>query len=121
MRCDHTVDADVEALVDRVREERGHIDLLVNNVWGGYEGRLMGIPMVPFWEQPRSQWESMFVAGLRAQLVMSQLAAPLMVERGGLIVGARHRWGETNRHHLAGPSAQRVGSSRNHAIGAGEP
>jgi NAD(P)-dependent dehydrogenase (short-subunit alcohol dehydrogenase family) len=79
VRCDHTVDGDVEALVELVRAESGHIDLLVNNVWGGYESQMMGIPMVPFWEQPRKQWESMFVAGLRAQLVMSQLAAPLMI------------------------------------------
>ena len=87
MRCDHTVDADVQALVDRVRSEAGRIDLLVNNVWGGYEGQMMGLPRVPFWEQPRSQWESMFVAGVRAAWVMSQLAAPLMIESGsGLIV-----------------------------------
>jgi NAD(P)-dependent dehydrogenase (short-subunit alcohol dehydrogenase family) len=86
VRCDHTIDADVESLVDRIRAETGNLDLLVNNVWGGYEGQVMGIPMLPFWEQPRSQWERMFVAGLRAQLVTSQLAAPLMIERGGLIV-----------------------------------
>jgi NAD(P)-dependent dehydrogenase (short-subunit alcohol dehydrogenase family) len=87
VRCDHTVDADVEALVERVRAEAGQLDLLVNNAWGGYEGYTMGIPMTPFWEQPRTQWETMFVAGLRAQMVMSQLAAPLMIGRaGGLIV-----------------------------------
>jgi NAD(P)-dependent dehydrogenase (short-subunit alcohol dehydrogenase family) len=87
VRCDHTIDADVEALVERMRAEAGQLDLLVNNAWGGYEGFTMGIPMVPFWEQPRTQWEAMFVAGLRAQMVMSQLAAPLMIGRdGGLIV-----------------------------------
>ena len=37
VRCDHTVDNDVEALFQRVREEQGRLDLLVNNVWGGYE------------------------------------------------------------------------------------
>ena len=68
VRCDHTVDADVEALFERVRAEQGQLDLLVNNVWGGYEGQPMGLPRGPFWEQPRSQWETMFVAGVRAQL-----------------------------------------------------
>ena len=87
VRCDHTVDADVEALVERVRTESGRLDLLVNNTWGGYEAQMMGIPMVPFWEQPRTQWESMLVAGLRAQLVTSQLAAPLLIAQpGGLII-----------------------------------
>ena len=79
VRCDHTVDVDVEALVERVRTEAGRLDLLVNNAWGGYEGYTTGIPMTPFWEQPRTQWEAMFVAGLRAQMVMSQLAALLMI------------------------------------------
>lgn len=87
VHCDHTVDHDVEALFERVRAEQGRLDLLVNNVWGGYEGQAFGIPMTPFWEQPRTQWESMVVAGTRAQLVTSQLAAPLMIaEPGGLIV-----------------------------------
>jgi NAD(P)-dependent dehydrogenase (short-subunit alcohol dehydrogenase family) len=87
VRCDHTVDADVEVLIERLRTDAGQLDILVNNAWGGYEGQMMGLPRGPFWEQPRSQWQQMFVAGLRAQLVMSQLAAPLMIDRpGGLIV-----------------------------------
>ncbi len=86
-QCDYTVDHDVELLFERVRAEYGSLDLLVNNVWGGYEHQAFGIPMVPFWDQPRTQWESMFVAGMRAQLVTSQLAAPLMIiQPGGLIV-----------------------------------
>ena len=87
VHCDHRVDHDVEAFFERIRAEQGRLDILVNNVWGGYEGQAFGIPMVPFWEQPRSQWDNMFVAGLRAQLVASQLAAPLMIAQpGGLIV-----------------------------------
>jgi NAD(P)-dependent dehydrogenase (short-subunit alcohol dehydrogenase family) len=83
VRCDHAVDRDVEALFARVRAEQGRLDLLVNNVWGGYEGQTMGLPQVPFWEQPRAQWESMFVAGVRAHMVASQLAAPLMIKSVG--------------------------------------
>jgi NAD(P)-dependent dehydrogenase (short-subunit alcohol dehydrogenase family) len=84
VRCDHTVDAEIESLVSQIRSEQGRLDLLVNNVWGGYEGHSFGIPMGPFWEQPRTQWESMFIAGLRAQLVTSQFAAPLMIETSSL-------------------------------------
>ncbi len=87
VRCDHTIDADVESLFNRIRTDHGHLNLLVNNVWGGYEAQTFGIPMVPFWEQPRNQWQSMLEAGTRAQLFTSQLAAPLMIDRpGGLIV-----------------------------------
>jgi NAD(P)-dependent dehydrogenase (short-subunit alcohol dehydrogenase family) len=87
VRCDHTVDAEIGALFQRVRSQHGHLDLLVNNVWGGYEGRPTGLPMVPFWEQPRDQWHGMFVAGLRAHLVTSQFAVPLMLpRRQGLLI-----------------------------------
>src|SRR3989442_9404191 len=37
VRCDHSADAEVEALFARITQEQGRLDLLVNNVWGGYE------------------------------------------------------------------------------------
>src|SRR6516162_8144766 len=37
VRCDHTDDIQVQNLFDRVRTEHGRLDVLVNNVWGGYE------------------------------------------------------------------------------------
>jgi NAD(P)-dependent dehydrogenase (short-subunit alcohol dehydrogenase family) len=79
VRCDHTVEADVVALVERVRNEQGRLDVLVNNAWGGYEGQMMGLPRGPFWEQPRSLWDAMFVAGVRSTIMTSQLCAPLMI------------------------------------------
>ena len=85
IRCDHAVDGDVEALFARVRSERGRLDLLVNNAWGGYEG--YGNFDAPFWEQPLRHWEGMFTAGVRAHLVAGRFAAPLMIERrAGLII-----------------------------------
>jgi NAD(P)-dependent dehydrogenase (short-subunit alcohol dehydrogenase family) len=36
IRCDHRVDGDVVAAFERVAREVGSIDILVNNVWGGY-------------------------------------------------------------------------------------
>jgi NAD(P)-dependent dehydrogenase (short-subunit alcohol dehydrogenase family) len=86
VRVDHTVDAEVEALFARVLAETGHLDLLVNNAWGGYEGYGSDFD-APFWEQPLRRWDAMFTAGVRAAYVASRLAAPLMVERrAGLIV-----------------------------------
>lgn len=88
VRCDHTVDAEVESLFARVGEESGRLDLLVNNVWAGYEDHsCRPLPRVPFWEQPLDQWDRMFNAGVRAHLVASRLAVPLMLPRRcGLIV-----------------------------------
>lgn len=88
VRCDHTLDAEVESLFARIRADRGRLDVLVNNVWGGYEHPdCRPLTMAPFWEQSLQQWDRMFTAGVRAHLTASRLAAPLMVpQRRGLIV-----------------------------------
>jgi dehydrogenase/reductase SDR family protein 1 len=90
VRCDHRNDAEVEALFHRVMREHGRIDLLVNNVWGGYENLLVDsrhVDSFPFWEQPIERWDSMFAAGVRAHYVASVLAARAMTrQRRGLIV-----------------------------------
>jgi NAD(P)-dependent dehydrogenase (short-subunit alcohol dehydrogenase family) len=88
VRCDHTSDADVDALFARIRADHQRLDLLVNNVWGGYEHPdCRPLTIAPFWEQSLQQWDRMFTAGVRAHLTASRLAAPLMVpHRRGLIV-----------------------------------
>src|SRR4026209_2723090 len=51
IRCDHTVDRDVEAAFARVTQD-GALDILVNNVWGGYERMVDNGEftwMKPFW------------------------------------------------------------------------
>jgi NAD(P)-dependent dehydrogenase (short-subunit alcohol dehydrogenase family) len=88
VRCDHTLDAEVQSLFGRIRDSHGRLDVLVNNVWGGYESReCRPLPLVPFWEQSLGQWDRMFTAGVRAHLTASRLAVPLMLpQRRGLIV-----------------------------------
>ncbi len=86
VRCDHTVDADVEALFARVQREQERLDLLVNSAWGGYEGYNDKFN-ARFWEQPLHRWDSMFTAGVRAALIASRCAAPLMIPlKQGMIV-----------------------------------
>ena len=86
VRCDHTLDADVERLFEHVRRQRGRLDLLVNNAWGGYEQRgETDAPFfdAPFWQQPLWRWDAMFIAGVRAHFVAARLAVPLLLEQGG--------------------------------------
>jgi len=88
--CDHRDDAQVAAAFERVARESGAVDVLVNNVWGGYERMIDNGEFTwakPFWEQPLWRWDSMFAAGVRAAYQASQLAAPGMIARSrGLIV-----------------------------------
>ena len=87
VRCDHTRDDDVDALFERIGREQGRLDILVNNVWGGYERFGDADFVAPFWEQPMWRWDLMFAAGARAHYTASRLAAPLMIPQGrGLIV-----------------------------------
>ena len=90
IRCDHRLDAEVTAAFERVAREAHGIDILVNNVWGGYERMVEDGAFTwtkPFWEQPLWRWDAMFGAGVRAHYHASQLAARTMVaNRRGLIV-----------------------------------
>lgn len=90
VRCDHTNDDEVEALFQRVTHEQGRLDILVNNIWGGYERMVEDGEFTwerPFWEQPLWRWNVMFDAGARAHFTASRLGARLMVtQRSGLIV-----------------------------------
>lgn len=87
VRVDHVDDGQVRGLFERVAAEQGRVDLLVNNVWGGYEGYFDADFDGPFWRQPAGRWDGMFTAGVRAHFTASAAVAPLMVERGsGLIV-----------------------------------
>lgn len=84
VRVDHNDDDAVKDLFQRVRDEQGRLDVLVNNVykipnppaWGG-----------GFWEHPISVWDDQCGVGLRGYYVASVFGAPLMVaSRSGLIV-----------------------------------
>ncbi|MEU4190989.1 SDR family NAD(P)-dependent oxidoreductase [Kribbella sp. NPDC026611] len=88
--CDHRDDEQTRAAVRRVVEEAGRLDVLVNNVWGGYEYFWDGTPFwteAGFWTQPIERWDSAFQAGVRAHYLTSVAAVPTMVSQGsGLIV-----------------------------------
>ncbi len=89
VRVDHTIDTEVQALFARVRAEQGRLDLLVNNVWGLHDRQWPDgpVPGGPFWEEPEMPWDILFNAGVRAHLVASRCAVPLMLGQGtGLIV-----------------------------------
>ena len=88
--CDHRDDTQTEKLFQRLKEENGRVDILVNNAWGGYErmehdGQFTWLK--PIWEQPFWRWDAMFQGGVRAAYIASAFAARMMVEQqNGLVV-----------------------------------
>ena len=86
--CDAGDDDQLAALVQRITDESGRLDVLVNSAWGGYERFTDGSPFNPgpFWEQPLGLWDAMHRIGVRAHYVTTALAAPLLVGTGGGLV-----------------------------------
>jgi dehydrogenase/reductase SDR family member 1 len=90
LRCDHRDDQQVEIVFRQIVDRHQRLDVLVNNVWGGYERMIEDGEFTwprPFWQQPLWRWDAMFQAGVRAHYVAGQLAAQIMVAQlSGLIV-----------------------------------
>jgi NAD(P)-dependent dehydrogenase (short-subunit alcohol dehydrogenase family) len=84
VQVDHTDAAQVAALFERLRDEQGRLDILVNNVWGGDELSAWG---KPFWELDVAQGWRMQERAVLGHILAARLAAPLMIAAGrGLIV-----------------------------------
>jgi NAD(P)-dependent dehydrogenase (short-subunit alcohol dehydrogenase family) len=77
VRCDHTIDSETEAVIKQIREGQGRLDILINNVWGAHD---IGVNPGAFWELPLANWDTMFTAGVRAQLATNHFAIPLLRE-----------------------------------------
>jgi NAD(P)-dependent dehydrogenase (short-subunit alcohol dehydrogenase family) len=90
IQCDHRDDRAVDEAFGQILRDAGRVDILVNNVWGGYERMIEDGAFTwvkPFWEQPLWRWDAMFAAGVRAHYRASQLAVPSMIaQKRGLVV-----------------------------------
>ncbi|WP_019348916.1 SDR family NAD(P)-dependent oxidoreductase, partial [Mycolicibacterium conceptionense] len=83
VRVDHGDDDQVKALFDRVAEEHGRVDILVNNA-AVIRDEMMG--RTKFWEEPLNVLDTLDV-GVRSSYVATVLCAPLMLpQRNGLVV-----------------------------------
>ena len=84
VRVDHTVEADVEALVARIVKAHGRIDVLVNSIAG--EEPLMG-QWGSFWQVNVEQADQVFRQALVSRIITAKHVAPQMIKkRRGLIV-----------------------------------
>lgn len=81
VECDHTDDDAVFQLAKIIRKEQGHVDILVNNIWGGYEQYDPSIWKLPMQEQPIWRWDKKFETGVRAHYITSRAIVPLMLDR----------------------------------------
>ena len=122
VQCDHASDEEVGALFERVRSERGRLDILVNNVCWNHLDSMLG---KPFWELPIAAWDETITVGLRSHYVASVFAAPILVEQGdGLIVnvsshGSQHGSYIISVPYLAGKAGiDRITDAMHHDLQA---
>ena len=86
--CDLSVDEEIRSLFERVRQESGHLNILVNNA--AYLNEKMFVR--PFWEAP-VELANIIDVGLRCHHVATYYAAPLLIaQRRGLIVEYLFLW-----------------------------
>ncbi|MEU9393369.1 SDR family oxidoreductase [Streptomyces sp. NPDC048324] len=120
---DHLDPVQVRALVDRIAEEQGRLDVLVNDIWGGET----------LFEWDRPVWEHDLDKGLRllrlaveTHAITSHHALPLLLRRpGGLVVEVTDGTAEYNRdtyrvsffYDLAKASVLRMAFALGHELG----
>lgn len=97
-QVDHADDGQVQALFERIGDEHGRLDILVNNA-AIIRDEMMG--RTKFWEEPLSVLDTLEV-GLRSSYVATVYAAPLMLPRGRGLVAFSSSSGAV--HYAFGPA-----------------
>ncbi|MEV0269033.1 SDR family oxidoreductase [Hamadaea sp. NPDC050747] len=95
VEVDHLVPEQVEALVARIRDEQGRLDVLVNDIWGGDPFSEWDKPL---WEHDLGKGLRMLDLGLRTHIITSHYALGLLSARpGGLLIEVTDGTAEFNR------------------------
>jgi len=105
---DHADDKQVAALFERVKQEQGRLDILVNNAANASAGLLS---RAPFWEKPLDTVD-LITVGLRSHYVSGYYATPLLIANGkGLMVNTGY-YGAVSYHLSPVYGAQKAGSDK---------
>lgn len=123
---DHLDPAQVNDLAATVRAEHGHIDILVNDIWGAEV--LKGGPAdwnTPIWELDLEKGFRLLRLAIDTHLITSHHLLPLMIdEPGGLLVEVTDGTAEYNQAHyrisvfydLAKVAVNRLAFSQGHEL-----
>jgi NAD(P)-dependent dehydrogenase (short-subunit alcohol dehydrogenase family) len=84
LQADHLVPEAVAAVVDRIRNDHGRLDVLVNDIWGGEKLFEWNRPV---WQHNLENGLRLLDLGVRTHLITAHHALPLLIERpGGLLI-----------------------------------
>jgi len=120
---DHLDPAQVRALVDRIAEEQGRLDVLVNDIWGGEHLFQWDTPV---WEHDLDKGLRLLRLAVDTHVVTSHHALPLLLRNpGGLVVEVTDGTADYNRdtyrvnlfYDLAKASVLRMAFALAHELG----
>lgn len=93
---DHLVPSEVEALVARIADEQGRLDILVNDIWGGEKLFEWDTPL---WEHDLDHGLRLLRLAVETHAITSHHALPLLLRQpGGLVVEMTDGTAEYNRN-----------------------
>ncbi|MYR05511.1 SDR family NAD(P)-dependent oxidoreductase [Gordonia sp. SID5947] len=125
-QVDHCDPDRVQELAEQIRGDHGHIDVLVNDIWGAEE--LKGPPSTwntPIWEHDLDSGLRILRLAIDTHLITSHHLLPLLVDRpGGLVVEVTDGTTEFNADHyrisvfydLAKVAVNRLAFSQGHEL-----
>lgn len=97
VRTDHLVPDEVKALVSRIEQEQGRLDILVNDIWGGEHLTEWNAPV---WEHSLEKGLRLLRLAIETHLVTSHFALPLLIKKkGGLVVEMTDGTADYNKSH----------------------
>jgi NAD(P)-dependent dehydrogenase (short-subunit alcohol dehydrogenase family) len=95
--ADHLQPAQVQALVGRIEDEQGRLDVLVNDIWGAEKLFQWNTPL---WEHDLESGLRMLRLAIDTHLITSHFALALLIRRpGGLVVEMSDGTREYNAEH----------------------
>ncbi|MFH8737761.1 SDR family oxidoreductase [Streptomyces sp. NPDC017964] len=120
---DHLESAQVKTLVDRIADEQGRLDVLVNDIWGGENLFAWDTPV---WEHDLDDGLRLLRLAVETHAITSHYALPLLLRSpGGLVVEVTDGTAEYNRdnyrvsffYDLAKSSVLRMGFALGQELG----
>lgn len=120
---DHLEPSAVRTLVDRIDDEQGRLDILVNDIWGGEHLFAWDTPV---WEHDLDKGLRLLRLAVETHAITSHHALPLLLRRpGGLVVEVTDGTAEYNRdtyrvsffYDLAKSSVLRMAFALGHELG----
>ncbi len=95
VRVDHSVENEVIDLFDRIKQDRGRLDILINDIWGGDQLTEWG---TPFWKLSLEKGFAMIDQAIKTHIITSRYGVPLMLDQGsGLVIEITDGNHQTNR------------------------